>query len=211
MAVAAVLLEVAGHQRLDGGPVLRVEVAAGEEVLGQRACPVAGPGLEGGDEGALVDQSVLKREQSEQEMAVGGGGHGVVSIVVGRAGAGPGLRGRPRDPVASGRLSQVRHPFAFVPRGVVGQRLRRSESQGLDTNPARRDNVRGNLPHFNYKRDILCARSAARYEATSFAPTDLLGSETGLALEETEARVVARNVRSALISPADFPAHGTVR
>ena len=30
--------------------------------------------------------------------------------------------------------------------GVVGRRLRRSESQGLDTNPARRDNVRGELP-----------------------------------------------------------------
>jgi hypothetical protein len=56
-----------------------------------------------------------------------------------------------------------------------------------------------------------CARSAARYGVTSFAPTDLPGSETGLALEETEARVVARNVRSALISPADFPTYGTVR
>ena len=35
-----------------------------------------GPGLEGGHELALVDQARLKREQSEEEMAVGGGGHG---------------------------------------------------------------------------------------------------------------------------------------
>ena len=34
------------------------------------------------------------------------------------------------------------------PRGVVGGRLRRSETQGLETNPARRKNVRGNRPTF---------------------------------------------------------------
>ena len=98
------------------------QVAAGFQVVGQAPGLVAGPGLEGGDELALVDQAVLKREQSEEEMAVGGGSHGVAPIVVGRAGAGPGLRGRPRDQVASGRLSQVRHAFASVPRGVVGRR-----------------------------------------------------------------------------------------
>jgi hypothetical protein len=43
----------------------------------------------------LVDDTVLKREQSEQEMAVRGGGHGMAPIVVGRSGAGPSLRGRP--------------------------------------------------------------------------------------------------------------------
>ena len=61
-----------------------VEVAAGDEVVGQAPGLVEGPGLEGGDELALVDQAVLKREQSEEEMAVGGGsswrdsGHSVV-------------------------------------------------------------------------------------------------------------------------------------
>jgi hypothetical protein len=69
--VAAVLLEVARHQRLDDGPVLRVEVAAGEEVLGQGPGTVAGPGLEGGDELALVDQAVLERQQAEEQVAVG--------------------------------------------------------------------------------------------------------------------------------------------
>jgi hypothetical protein len=37
-------------------------------------------------------------------------------------------------------------------RDVVGRRwsfLRRSESQGLETNPARRDNVGGELPHIS--------------------------------------------------------------
>jgi hypothetical protein len=79
---------------------------------------------EGGDELDLVDEAVLKCKQSKEEMAVGGGSHGVAPIVVGRSGAGPGLRGRPRDHVASGRLSQVRHAFASAPRGVVAQRLR---------------------------------------------------------------------------------------
>ena len=111
-----------GDERLEAGAGVGVEVAAGDEVVGQAPGLVAGPGLEGGDELALVDQAVLKREQSEEEMAVGGGGHGVAPIVVGRSGAGPGLRGRPRDQVASGRLSQVRHAFASVPRGVVGRR-----------------------------------------------------------------------------------------
>ena len=37
--------------------------------------PGLGPGMEGGDELGLVDQAVLQREQSEKEMAVGGGSH----------------------------------------------------------------------------------------------------------------------------------------
>jgi hypothetical protein len=61
----------------------------------------------------------------------------------------PQPRGRPRDHVASGRLSQVRHAFASVPREVIGRRLRRSESQGLDTNPARCEDVRWELPHIS--------------------------------------------------------------
>ena len=58
------------------------------------------PGGKGGDKGALVDQAVLKREQSEEEMAVGGGSPGVAPIVVGRSvqapasGAGPGIESR---------------------------------------------------------------------------------------------------------------------
>ena len=78
------------------------QVAPGFEVVGQALGLVERPGLEGGDELALVDEAVLKREQSEQEMAVGGGGHGMAPIVVGRRDAqlltgshGPRFRGRP--------------------------------------------------------------------------------------------------------------------
>ena len=71
---------------------------------------------------ALVDQAVLKREQSELEMAVSGGGHGEAPKSGGRWVQAP-ASGRPRDHVASGRLSQVRHAFASVPREVIGRRL----------------------------------------------------------------------------------------
>ena len=51
-----------------------VEVAAVDEVVGQRAGTLSrGPGLEGGDELALVDQAVLQGEQPEEQVAVGGG------------------------------------------------------------------------------------------------------------------------------------------
>ena len=77
LGVAAVLLEVAGHQGLDGGSVVGVEVAAADEVVGQGAGLVERPGLEGGDELALVDQAVLQGQQAEEQVAVGGeGGHG---------------------------------------------------------------------------------------------------------------------------------------
>ncbi len=50
--------------------------------------------MEGEHELALVDQAVLKREQSEEAMAVGGGGHDMAPIIGGRSGAIPSLRGR---------------------------------------------------------------------------------------------------------------------
>ena len=63
-----------GDQGLDRGTLLGVEVAAGDEVVGQGPGLVAGPGLEGGDELALVDQAVLQGEQAEEQVAVGGHG-----------------------------------------------------------------------------------------------------------------------------------------
>ena len=58
-----------------------VEVAAVDEVVGQRPALVAGPGVEGGDELALVDQAVLEGEQAEEQVArwVARGGHGGAS------------------------------------------------------------------------------------------------------------------------------------
>ena len=57
LGVAAVLLEVQRDQRLDRSALVVVEVATGDEVIGHRAGLVAGPGVEGGDELALVDQA----------------------------------------------------------------------------------------------------------------------------------------------------------
>ncbi len=76
---AAVLLEVAGDEGLDGGAVVGVEVAAGDQVLGQRPPLLERPGLKGRDELRLVDQAVLQGEQTEEEIAIGiDGGHDVV-------------------------------------------------------------------------------------------------------------------------------------
>ncbi len=92
----AVLLEVQRDDRFEAGAGVGVEVTPGDELVGQAPGLVAGPGLEGGDELDLVDQAVLEREQSEQEMAVSsGGGHDRSPIVGGRSGERPGIGGRP--------------------------------------------------------------------------------------------------------------------
>ena len=56
------LLQVLGDEALQQGTLLGVEVAAGDEVLGQAPGLVACPGLEGPDELDLVDQAILQRE-----------------------------------------------------------------------------------------------------------------------------------------------------
>ena len=84
--------------------IVGIQVTPGDELVGKASRFVTGPGLKGEHELALVDQAVLKREQSEEEVAVGGG-HGVAPNSGGRIGAGPGLRGRPRNRSASGQLS----------------------------------------------------------------------------------------------------------
>ena len=68
------LLEVEVDQRLHRGALVGVQVAVGHEVIGHGPGLVAGPGLEGGDELALLDQPDLQREQSEEQVArwVGG-------------------------------------------------------------------------------------------------------------------------------------------
>ncbi len=93
--VAAVPCEMPRRQRLDGGAVFVVQVAACLQMVGQAPGLVAGPCLEGGHELALVDQAVLEREQSEEEMAVGGGSHGTAPNSGGRSGAGPSLGAGP--------------------------------------------------------------------------------------------------------------------
>jgi hypothetical protein len=71
-----VLLQVQSDHGLDAGALVGVKVAAAGEVVGQRPALVAGPGLEGGDELALVNQAVLEGKQAEEQIVVGGdGGH----------------------------------------------------------------------------------------------------------------------------------------
>ncbi len=53
-------------QGLDAGSVVGVEITAGDEVIGQGPRLVEGPGLERGDQLALLDQAVLKCEQAEE-------------------------------------------------------------------------------------------------------------------------------------------------
>ena len=75
------------------------------------------PGLEGGDELALVDQAVLKREQSEEQVAVGGeAAMGRVSrepgTVVARSAPAPGACGR----AAVDRLDYLMAVWPMQPR-----------------------------------------------------------------------------------------------
>jgi hypothetical protein len=84
-----------GQGWFEAGAGVGVEVTPGDEWVGQAPGFVAGPGLEGSHELDLVDQAVLKREQSEQEMAVSGGGHDRSPIGGGRSGDSPGIGGRP--------------------------------------------------------------------------------------------------------------------
>ena len=58
----AVLLDVQGDDRFEASAGVGVEVTLSDKLVGQAPGLVADPGLEGGDEGALVDQAVLKRE-----------------------------------------------------------------------------------------------------------------------------------------------------
>ncbi len=58
--VAAVFVDMQTDHRLDPGTLLKVEVAEGNEVLGQRPSLVTGPGLKRGDRLNLIDQAVLQ-------------------------------------------------------------------------------------------------------------------------------------------------------
>jgi hypothetical protein len=65
------LLQVLANEGLQEGVLLGVEAALGNEVVGQAAGLVERPSLEGGDELALVDHSVLQGQQPKQELVVG--------------------------------------------------------------------------------------------------------------------------------------------
>ncbi len=109
--VVVVALEVPRQQRLDCRSVVRVQVAAYLQVVGQAPGLFESPGLERGHELTLVDQAVLQCEHSEEEMTVGGSGH--VGGPGGNAVPGTPSRGTSPDQdvegnVASDLLSQKR-------------------------------------------------------------------------------------------------------
>jgi hypothetical protein len=86
-----------GQGWLEAGAGVGLAVTPGDELVGQAPGLVAGPGLEGDHELALVDDPRLQREQSEEQMTVSSGDHGEAPIVgVDRAqgpisGGGPGI------------------------------------------------------------------------------------------------------------------------
>ena len=71
-----VFLDVQGNDGVEPGAGFGVKVAPVDEVVGEGRRFVAGPGVEGRDQSPLVDHADLKCEQSEEQMAVGSGGHG---------------------------------------------------------------------------------------------------------------------------------------
>ena len=77
--VIAMPFQVLGDETFQDRPIVGVDGSLVEEDLGDRSILVAGPGVERGDERGLVDHAVLQREQAEEEVAVSGNGHGVVT------------------------------------------------------------------------------------------------------------------------------------
>jgi hypothetical protein len=69
LGVAVVAGDVGGGQALQQGAMRRVEVAQGDEMVGQGPGLVPGPGVKGGDQRRLVDQAGLKGQQAEQEVS----------------------------------------------------------------------------------------------------------------------------------------------
>jgi hypothetical protein len=64
------------HERLDSGPVSRVDITAGGQVFSEWLLFVARPCLKRGNKLRLVDQPDLKCDQSEKEVAISGFSHG---------------------------------------------------------------------------------------------------------------------------------------
>ena len=68
LGVAAVFFEMPRDQGIDRRTVVGVEIAAGDEVVGQAGRLSQRPGLEASDELDLVDQAVLEGEDTEKQV-----------------------------------------------------------------------------------------------------------------------------------------------
>ena len=69
LGASAVLLEVENHQGLDNTALVGVQVTACDEKVSYWAALVARPSVERGNQGRLVNQAILQREQAEEEIA----------------------------------------------------------------------------------------------------------------------------------------------
>src|SRR5262249_28742263 len=67
--IIAVLLEMLLGQSLQQAALDCVQVTSAQKVVGQRVDLLEGPGLKGGDELALVDQTDLRRRHPEEQVA----------------------------------------------------------------------------------------------------------------------------------------------
>ena len=151
MLHVAVLYDVACHEGVDGESIVGIEITPGDDLVGQAPSFVARPCLNGEHERALVNQAVLKREQSEEEMAVGGeGGHGRVSRKPGTvvARSVPGAGGLPPWCSGSAGLSHA-GPADAAPSPPIADRISRPRGSAPPTRllrvsePRRRTSERG--------------------------------------------------------------------
>ncbi len=94
--VAPVALEVMDEQGVEQVAPGRVEGALAEQDVADRAGPVPGPGVIGGDELGLIDHAVLECEQAEKEVTRGVGGVGHWGL--------PTLPGRWKEVLSDGRV-----------------------------------------------------------------------------------------------------------
>ena len=94
---AAMGFQVNLGQQFQQRPLGGAQIAPSFQVVGQAPGLVERPGLKGGHELALVDDPVLKGEQSEKEVSVSDGGHGTApgqDVVPGEPNHGNGARSR---------------------------------------------------------------------------------------------------------------------
>ena len=112
---------MAGRVPLHRGRHLTSERQRSREVVAKALGLIARPGLEGGDKLDLVDQGVLKREQSQEEMAFGGHGTALRACAAGdcipTSGAAQTLVG--------GGIMTIPLPFGAIAIFAVGDRYAR--------------------------------------------------------------------------------------
>jgi hypothetical protein len=170
---------VYGRQALERRAPGTVETTQGDKVVGQRAAPVAGPGLERRDELRLVDQPRLEGQQPEQEFSPGVTRHAPRLSVRGLA---PPLREGPADraPLRIHRIKmRLLHDFGNASAGEFddldpahGLDARRRALPGPPPRPAsavRRPLRRGLLAARPVRGPCVRAEDGGRRSSVAFA------------------------------------------